>query len=54
MQIVPKNYLINLKIPEQLHSRIARDDEGQYWISCQLRSSLAKGDVNYYPNMHSW
>ena len=36
-------------LPVEFHNRLIRDDSGEYWISCQIRSSLNQGDNTYYP-----
>lgn len=35
--------------PEEFHNRLIRDDQNNFWISCQMRSQLNRGDDNYYP-----
>lgn len=47
MQLIHKSFLE--PFPQEFHSRLIRDDNGDYWISCQLRSALRDNDDSYYP-----
>lgn len=35
--------------PEEFRTRVLLDNSNKYWISCQIRSHLEKGDDAYYP-----
>jgi hypothetical protein len=47
MQPIDKSWLDIF--PKEFHNRLIRDDKGEYWISCQWRSELVKGNDTYYP-----
>lgn len=47
MQPIEKSWLDFC--PEAFHNRLIRDDTGNYWLSCQRRSELRRGNDTYYP-----
>lgn len=47
MQPIDKAWLD--MFPREFHNRLIRDDQGNYWLSCQIRSELKKGNDLYYP-----
>jgi len=48
MQMINQAWLTDV-FPEEFHNRLIRDDNGDYWISCRLRSTFRNNDGNYYP-----
>jgi hypothetical protein len=47
MQPIEKSWLDFC--PGVFHNRLIRDDSGNYWLSCQRRSELRRGNHAYFP-----